>query len=112
MEWIFGMGITRDRTNRIIHLSQRAYIESLLKKFGLENALSVSTPFVQGTILMKDMAPSNEGEIQDMANIPYCMLVGSLMYLHVAICPDIAFHVGILSKFLINPGRPHWEVAK
>jgi hypothetical protein len=38
--------------------------------------------------------------------------VGSLMYVMVAMRPDIAHAVGVVSRFMHNPGRPHWNVVK
>jgi hypothetical protein len=34
------------------------------------------------------------------------------MYAATSTCPDIAFSVAILSQFMRNPGRIHWEVVK
>ena len=44
-----------------------------------------------------------------MKSVPYLSAVGSLMYLAVGTCPDIAFAVGALSRFNANPGRAHWK---
>jgi ATP-binding cassette subfamily B (MDR/TAP) protein 1 len=44
--------------------------------------------------------------------VPYHKAVGSLMSAAVSRCPDITFPMGILSKFLDNPGLAHWDVAK
>ncbi|GKE81531.1 hypothetical protein Tco_1551531 [Tanacetum coccineum] len=34
------------------------------------------------------------------------------MYTMVCIRPDIAHAVGVVSRFMSNPGREHWEVVK
>ena len=39
-----GIQIIRDRQNRTIHVNQTAYIDKILKKFGMENCVAVSTP--------------------------------------------------------------------
>jgi hypothetical protein len=44
--------------------------------------------------------------------IPYCEVIGSLMYASVATCPNIMFVVLTLSPFLDNLGSVHWEAAK
>ena len=36
----------------------------------------------------------------------------SLIYIAVAMCPDIVFTVSALSEFLSNLGRVHWEAVK
>lgn len=112
LSWLLGMRITRDRSAKTISLSQSAYIDSLVTRFGLDNATPAATPFVQGVALTRDQCPANDDEVREMANVPYRELVGSLMYLRVATRPDISYHVSVLSKFLNNPGRAHWEAAK
>jgi hypothetical protein len=47
-----------------------------------------------------------------MEGVPYKSIIGSLMYLMVSTRPDIASAVGLLSRFLENPGRTHYEAAK
>jgi hypothetical protein len=42
-----------------------------------------------------------------MKLVPYAPAVGSLIYAMVATWPDIAYAVGILSRFMHNPGRTH-----
>ncbi|KAK9932492.1 hypothetical protein M0R45_019728 [Rubus argutus] len=43
---------------------------------------------------------------------PYARLVGSLMYAQVCTRPDIAFSVGVLSRYQSNPGNEHWIAGK
>ena len=47
-----------------------------------------------------------------MRTIPYIHAVGSLMYLAISTRPDIAYTVGVLSRFSSNPGPPHWLAVK
>jgi len=47
-----------------------------------------------------------------MKTIPYCELVGKLLYLTVTICLDIVYAVGVLCQFMENPGPTHWHTAK
>ena len=47
-----------------------------------------------------------------MDGIPYANLVGGLMYAMVCTRSDIAHAVGIVSRFMHNPGREHWNAAK
>ena len=34
------------------------------------------------------------------------------MYVMVCTRPDIAHTIGVVSKFMVNPGKDHWEVVK
>ncbi|KAL5856864.1 hypothetical protein ACOSQ3_004322 [Xanthoceras sorbifolium] len=47
-----------------------------------------------------------------MQKIPYASAVESLMYAQVCTRPDIVFIVGMLGRYLSNPGMDHWKVAK
>ncbi|XP_042988660.1 secreted RxLR effector protein 161-like [Carya illinoinensis] len=47
-----------------------------------------------------------------MQTIPYSSVVGSLMYAQVCTRPDIAYVVGVLGRYLSNPGLAHWKAAK
>ena len=44
--------------------------------------------------------------------IPYASAVGSLMYAMVYTRPDIANAVGVVSRYMANPGKEHWEAVK
>ena len=56
--------------------------------------------------------PKNNYEIQEMQQIPYASAIGSLMYAQVCTRPNIAYIVGMLSRYLSNPGNDHWIAAK
>ena len=43
-----------------------------------------------------------------MKNVRYSSTVGSLMYAQVCTWPDIAFVVGVLGRFMSNPGLIHY----
>ena len=47
-----------------------------------------------------------------MKDKPYIHAVGSIMYLAISTCPDIAYAVGVLARFNSNPGIPLWKAVK
>ena len=47
-----------------------------------------------------------------MKSVPYAPVVDSLMYAMVATWPDIAHAIGVINRFMHNPGRSHWNVVK
>ena len=47
-----------------------------------------------------------------MKSEPYAPAVGSLMYAMVATRPDISHAVGVISRFMHNPDRSHWNAVK
>ncbi|MCO5579070.1 hypothetical protein L7F22_032922 [Adiantum nelumboides] len=47
-----------------------------------------------------------------MDKVWYASACGSLMYAMIATRPDIAFAVGVVSRYMSNPDRIHWEAVK
>ena len=47
-----------------------------------------------------------------MSRVPYASAVGSLMYAMLCTRLDIAHVVGVLSRFMSNPGKEHWTAVK
>ena len=47
-----------------------------------------------------------------MSRVPYASAVGSLIYAMVCTRPYIAHAVGVLSRFMSNPGKEHWIAVK
>jgi hypothetical protein len=47
-----------------------------------------------------------------MSRVPYSLAVGSLMYAMVCTRPTIAHVVGVVSRYMNNPGKEHWEAVK
>jgi hypothetical protein len=109
---ILGMRITRDRKNRKLTLSQGKYTEKVLERFRMQNAKPVSTPLASHFKLTKEMCPKTQEEIEYMSRVPYSSAVGSLMYAMVCTRLDIAHAVGVVSRYMNNPGKEHWEAVK
>src|SRR6201996_4970639 len=106
--FILGMQVTRDRSKRILKLSQRQYIVDMLDRYGMANCNAVSTPMLPGLCLCVSMAPQNNQERSEMAKHPYGNAVGSLLFLAMTTQPDIVFSVSVLCCFISNPGQRHW----
>ena len=87
----------RDRSKRLIYLSQAKHIEDVLSKHNMLNCRPISTPLDKSVTLSKDDCPDSPDEIAYMSSVPYLSTVGSLMYLAVGTRPDIAYAVGALS---------------
>jgi hypothetical protein len=109
---ILGMRITRDRKNRKLTLSQGEYTKKVLERFRMQNEKPVSTPLASHFKLTKEMCPKTQEEIEYMSRVPYSSAVGSLMYAMVCTRPDIAHAVGVVSRYMNNPGKEHWEAVK
>ncbi|KAL6316845.1 hypothetical protein AAG906_022515 [Vitis piasezkii] len=94
---ILGMEIHRDRR--------------VLEWFNMDNAKPVSTPLANHFRLSTNQCPKIDDEVKDMSKVPYASAVGCLMYVIVCTRPNLA-HVSVVSKFLSNLGRMHWDVVK
>ena len=73
---------------------------------------SVSTPLPSFMKLSKEDSPKSNFEKAEMAKVPYSLAVGSLMWAMIAIRPDIAFVVGVGSRYMANPDKKHWLAVK
>jgi hypothetical protein len=109
---ILSMRITRDRKNRNLRLSQGEYIEKVLERFRMQNEKLVNTPLSNHFKLTKEMCPKTQEEIEYMSRVPYSSKIGSLMYAMVCTRPNIAHAVGIVSRYMKNPSKEHWEEVK
>lgn len=109
---ILGMEIVRDRKAKRLWLSQEKYIEQVLERFNMKNARPVNTPLAAHFKLSRRFCPTSDEEKAKMSSIPYSSAVGSLMYAMVCTRPDIAHAVGLVSRYLSNPGKVHWEAVK
>ena len=106
------LGIKLNQKENQISLSQTHYIDSLLNKFGLENANPVTTP-LDPNVNLDDNETEENSNIQDnQASHPYATLIGSLMYLALGTWPDIAYAINRLAQFTQEPKPKHWTVIK
>jgi hypothetical protein len=104
--YVLGLQLERNRKLRTIKLSQKAYIERILVRFGMENATIIGTPLEETKL---------EVSTEDMdikRQKTYLSIVGSLMWVSQSLRPDLAFTVGLLSRFSHNPSENHLRVAK
>ncbi|CAA7268571.1 unnamed protein product [Cyclocybe aegerita] len=112
LHWILGIEVWRDRERRIIFLSQRSYIDSIIRRYNLQDLKPLSIPMDPNVRLSSAQSPSTTVEIAKMANIPYHEAVGSLMYASLGTRPDITFAVQTISRYASKPGPEHWEAVK
>ncbi|RVW36414.1 Retrovirus-related Pol polyprotein from transposon TNT 1-94 [Vitis vinifera] len=110
--FVLGIQIHRDRSKGILGLSQKAYIDKVLSRFGMSNCAPGDMPVAKGDKFSLHQCPKNELEKKDMERFPYASAVGSLMYAQVCTRPDIAYIVGMLGRYFSNPGMDHWKKAK
>ncbi|GAU32405.1 hypothetical protein TSUD_220940 [Trifolium subterraneum] len=101
----YFLGIEFQRTSGGLILHQKKYASEILKRFEIDQcnpALTPSEPRLQ---------LSREAEEKNVDSTEYRRLIGSLRYL----CntrPDIAYSVGIVSRYMERPKMSHLSAAK
>nr|GEZ98972.1 uncharacterized mitochondrial protein AtMg00810-like [Tanacetum cinerariifolium] len=98
-------GSTNIFTGSSKHLGQDKYVAIILRKFGLTNGKSVSTPIDTEKPLLKDP----DGEDVDVHT--YRSMIGSLMYL-TSSRPDIMFAVYACVRFQVTLKVSHLHAVK
>lgn len=109
---ILGIDIIRNRDKGTLKLSQEKYSTKMLSRFNMLNCKGVSVPLAKHFKLSLSQSPKTDEEAEKMLNIPYSNAVGSLMYLMVCTRPDLAHRMSVVSRYMSNPGREHWQAVK
>lgn len=100
----YFLGIEVDRSSQGMFLSQRKYIQDLLKEYKLVHCRPLKIPMDSHIKLTSDsgaLLPSPE---------PYQKLIGKLIYLTIT-RPDIAYTVHVLSQFMHQHTSVHLQAG-
>ncbi|CAA7029216.1 unnamed protein product [Microthlaspi erraticum] len=106
---ILGMEIIRDRVNGTLRLSQSSYLKKVIENFRMTDSKSSQTPI--GAHFKLSLVTEDE-ECIDTEVTPYSSAVGSIMYAMIGSRPDLAYGIGLVSRFMSRPGSIHWEAVK
>ena len=68
------------RFTEIEELSQKAYLENVLKKYGVHASKPTPAPIVKGDSFGKHQCPKNQYEFKQMKTVHCASAVGSLQY--------------------------------
>jgi hypothetical protein len=112
LHWLLGIEIRRDRQNRTIAFSQKAYINAIIEKYGFTDAKPLAMPADPHVQLSIEQSPKTPQEIHVMKTKPYAEAVGSLNYTSIATRPDISYAVSQVARYNSNPGSTHWTAVK
>ena len=97
--YILDIKIYRDRSRRLIGLSQDMYIDKVLNRFSMQNSKKGFLPMSHGIILSKTQSPTTPDERERMNGIPYAMLCTR---------PDVSYALSVTSRYQMDPGESHW----
>nr|GEW87779.1 hypothetical protein [Tanacetum cinerariifolium] len=79
-EFVLGIKIYRDRSRRLIGLSQCAYMDKILQRYRMDNSKRGYIPMQERLDLNKTQGASTPREVKCMQNVSYASAVGSIMY--------------------------------
>ena len=99
---ILGMKITKNSEG--IFIDQSHYIEKIFKKYNYFDCKPVCTPFDSHVCLFPT---KNDSDVINQKE--YASIIGSLRYATDCTRPDIAYAVGVLSRFTSKPNFTHWN---
>ena len=107
LHYCLGITIEQDEDHKWLMIHQRHYIRSILEKYGMTDAKTVSTP-ADLSVKLEKIDSNSKAVDQTM----YQSMVGSLLYAAIATRPDIAQAVGVVSKYNSNPTEAHLTAVK
>lgn len=97
-----GVNIQRDRERGVMVFEQKAYVKSILERFGMTNCKPSVIPMETHLKLEK------EKNIKLFTRKPFKELIGCLMYLMVTSRPDICAAVNYFAGFQCCATDTHW----
>ena len=106
---VFGMGVTRDRENGTVAISQENYSKSLLERYGMASFNPAHTPCVD-TELSLDQP--EERLLSKEEKQRFLAITGSAMYLRQVTRSGILYAVNQLATAIFKPSKAHMAVAK
>lgn len=104
-----GLEIERNRPSKVISLHQKAYTRRILASFYKEGKRYKTSkygaiPLPIGVKYEPNIEKATESEVKQ-----YQKEVGSLLYLTTKTRPDLAYSIGLLSRYMSNPSQIHFQ---
>ena len=104
--------IYRDRSRKLFGLTQSTYIGALLKWFNIDNFKKDYLSISHGITPSKKDCLTTLEERDCMSRILYASTVGSIIYAVTCMRSDVAYSLGIVSRYQSDLGEKHWTIAK
>lgn len=105
----YFLGLEVKQEGGRVTVSQRGYVESILKRFGMQDCKPAHTPLcLSGLENLFMTSPITEEGLREK----YMAALGSVMYAMLGTRPDIAYAVGLLGRFASKPTMAHWTAMK
>ena len=105
--YILEMKIYRDRSKRLLGLSHSINIDTILKRFSMKNFKKGYLSIGQEISLSKENYLTTPQKREHMSRVSYASIVGSIMYAMTCIRLDVAYSLGIVSRYQSDSGENH-----
>jgi len=105
VSFYLGMNIERNREHHTIDIHQHSYIRTILTKFTMDQSRPVATPMV---MKLHKRKPDAEA----WAPTIYQLMIRSHIYAMITTRPDIAYGIGVLSRYNHDPINEHMVALK
>jgi hypothetical protein len=110
--YILGIKIYRDRSKRLIGLSQDTYIDKVLNRFNMHDCKKGFLSMSHSVHLCESQCPVIIDEQERMEVITYALAIGSIMYAMLCTRPNVSYVVSVTRRYQSNYGEAHWTVVK
>ena len=109
LRWFLGIHVLRDRRQRLLWLSQQAFIKKITNQYEIDlTGRLPDVPMIEIELLPSPPTLQNAGRVSVLM---YQRKTGSLLYAVITTRPDITFVVSWLARFNQNPSVEHHEAA-
>lgn len=111
---LLGIKVRRDLTKKAFFLSSELKTKEIINDFLDPQHVNTqsSSPISSLDISCADSPYPDSEEWIAMQQIPYRQCVGQLINLCRTTRPDISFATTCVSRYMHNPGRPHWNAVQ
>jgi len=104
-----GMQIYRDRSAKLISLSQPGYISTLMEKFKID--ISSKSSYPTCPMSSSDLLDPSPIYLSPLEQSLYMKIVGSVLFLSTRSRPDISYVVNFLSLFMQKASQHHLMIC-
>jgi Reverse transcriptase (RNA-dependent DNA polymerase) len=122
LKWFLGIRVLRDRSQRLLWLSQEAYIEKIARQYEIDlNGRFPDIPVAECELLpttsprsIRPMLKSTNKalpKVADASTMLYQEKMSSMLYAATTTRPDIAFAVSRLAQFNQGPSPEHHQAS-
>ena len=105
--YILGMKIYRDRSGRLLGLSQSTYIDTILKRFNMNNFKKDYLSIGHRITFFKKNCLTTPEEREHIRRISYASVVEFIIYAMTCTRLDVVYSLGVVSRYQSDPDEKY-----